>query len=455
MNDDLFNALSQLIDPAGIQVWDSLELLWREQVGQALNYPASPPAVWVRPNTTSELATVVQACHVHHWPLMICGQRSKISWGQPLDPVNLILSTQHLTQIIDHAVPDLTITVETGLRLADLQRHLQQTHQFWPVNPMYPDSATIGGIIATADTGSWRHRYGGIRDLVLGLQWIRSDGQLAKAGGRVVKNVAGYDLMKLMTGAYGTLGVLTEATLRLYPRPEQQARVIYAGPAEAIDALRYQLLDSTLTPVAVDLVSAAILVQLNPQASSQLSSTTIGLIIEFHGLTETVKLQLEQVAEMAPACTLIQSQMGDDPYFESQLAQCLSLESPSFLAKLGLLPNQATQGLLNLVEQFPQSLIQIQAASGVGRWRLPPSTISPIDVYPIRSSLIKESGFLSILEAPVDFKTRVDVWGYSPAVLKLMQQVQHQFDPQSILNPDRLGLNQASSLRAVERSQAS
>ncbi len=122
--------------------------------------------------------------------------------------------------------------MQAGLKLADLQAFLAPSGQFLPLDPSYADNATIGGIIATADAGTWRQRYGGVRDLILGFSFIRHDGEIAKAGGRVVKNVAGYDMMKLFTGSYGTLGIIDQITLRLYPETANSETLIITGNSD-------------------------------------------------------------------------------------------------------------------------------------------------------------------------------------------------------------------------------
>ena len=171
------------------------------------------------PVTAAELAELVRSAHHTKSPLSVAGNQSKSDWGGCITGAKTTISTQKLDRLIDHAIGDLTVTVEAGMKFDRLQQILATAQQFLPLDPAYPDRATIGGIIATADAGSLRHRYGGVRDLLLGINFVRADGKMAKAGGRVVKNVAGYDMMKLFTGSYGTLGILTEVTFRVYPLP--------------------------------------------------------------------------------------------------------------------------------------------------------------------------------------------------------------------------------------------
>ena len=193
---------------------------WQEKISKILDYNDSTYLVF--PKTLTTLAAIVKQAQQQQWRILICGNGSKLDWGGLTEDIQLVVSTQKCDRLIEHAVGDLTVTVEAGLKLKDLQQQLQTHNQFLPIDP------------ATADTGSWRQGYGGIRDLLLGISFVRADGEIAKAGGRVVKNVAGYDLMKLFTGAYGTLGVISQATFRTYPIPEASKTVLLTGKADKI-----------------------------------------------------------------------------------------------------------------------------------------------------------------------------------------------------------------------------
>ncbi|HEY9883407.1 MAG TPA: FAD-binding oxidoreductase, partial [Thermosynechococcaceae cyanobacterium] len=214
-----------LTETVEVQAWETLPAAQQASIAQAVAPDVTVSGV-AYPSTPAALAAMVQADD--RQPLLPCGAGSKLAWGGLVGGLKdkektlplLVVSTERLNQLIDHAIGDLTVTVEAGMRFADVQATLATAGQYLPIDPAYPDHATIGGIIATADTGSLRQRYNGVRDLLLGVSIVRADGQVAKAGGRVVKNVAGYDLMKLFTGSYGTLGIITQATLRVYPLPE-------------------------------------------------------------------------------------------------------------------------------------------------------------------------------------------------------------------------------------------
>jgi glycolate oxidase FAD binding subunit len=415
---------------------DALTPDWRQRIEAALDpQPTSMdlPGLLL-PQTQADCAEIVACSHQQGWSLLPCGQGTKLSWGNPVGPIHWVISTQGLNRLIEHAASDLTVTVEAGMTLKQLQQILAQAGQCWPVDPLYAEHATVGGIIATADTGSWRHRYGGIRDLVLGVTLVRADGQLAKAGGRVVKNVAGYDLMKVMTGSYGSLGILTQVTLRLYPLPQAQRRVLLTGSLADIDKLRRDLLDSSLIPVGIDLVSPSLLAQL--PGTTPAGEGEAGLAVEFHGSTPAVATQVQRLQQMA--VPLSQIDVEDGSSFQATLQALLGpSDQPTLLIKLGCLPNHVCQLQQTIGQRWPTSLLQIHVGSGIGRWRLPASDLSSADLLALRDQLNTQGGFLTILEAPTELKQQIDVWGYAGNASRLHCKIRQQFDPQQVLSPGR------------------
>ena len=182
------NKFESLLDADQVVSWSSLDnARFQANAGLSLIFPES----------IEQLSAVVRTSYEQRWRMLSCGQGTKLHWGglHQLRDIDVVISTARLNHVVEHWVDDFTVRVETGLGLAALQSQLQPLGQFWPVDPLYPQQATIGGIVATADGGSLRQRYGSVRDTVIGVQFVRYDGEVVKAGGRVVKNVAGYDLM--------------------------------------------------------------------------------------------------------------------------------------------------------------------------------------------------------------------------------------------------------------------
>jgi glycolate oxidase FAD binding subunit len=434
---DAAASIAQKLEPIvgdGICDWESLEPRWREQIAKANNTENLLSGV-VYPSIAEELAHVMSLAHHNTWSVLPCGCGSKLGWGGVSKDIDLVVSTERLNRIIEHAVGDLTVTVEAGVKFADLQNVLTKTNQFLPLEPAYPQDATIGGIVATADSGSLRHRYGGIRDMLLGLSFVRSDGQIAKAGGRVVKNVAGYDLMKLFTGSYGTLGIITEVTLRVYPVPEASGTVVLTGEAEAIASATKTLLASALTPTAVDLLST--------QLVSQLSlGQGIGLIVRFQSVSESVKEQSSRLLEVGQQLGLSGTfyTEADEVKLWQQLPEQIweSTQPPAITCKIGVSPTAAVATLTKLDALTASSALGlIHAGSGLGLLRLDPTVTTPQTILELRGYCQTQSGFLSVLEAPLSLKQQLDIWGYNGNALEIMRQIKQQFDPKNLLSPSR------------------
>ncbi|MGB3408679.1 MAG: FAD-binding oxidoreductase [Jannaschia sp.] len=388
------------------------------------------PEAIAYPTTEAQLAAVMACAHEHRWRVVPCGSGSKLSWGGLGDGVDLIVRTARLNQVIDHAVGDMTLTAQAGVKLADLVPMLAQHNQFLAVDPAYPDQATVGGIVATANTGALRQRYGSLRDMLIGISFVRYDGQVSKAGGRVVKNVAGYDLMKLMTGSYGTLGIISQLTFRLYPTQDVSKTVTVTGAVEAVESLVSVLRLSPLTPVAMDVLSPGLAAHLG-------YGETFALLVRFQsigpGVEEQVKSLLGMVEDDLSASIL--DGAADDQVWATvgeALLPYAPEQSDMVVAKVGVLPAQAARWLDGLPEG---SLARIHAGSGIGTVRLAEATVDAVTT--MRANAAAARGYLTLLEAPLSVKKSVNIWGYSGNALAMMKAIKAQFDPYNCLSPGR------------------
>ncbi|NEP18660.1 MAG: FAD-binding oxidoreductase [Leptolyngbya sp. SIO4C1] len=387
----------------------------------------------VLPTSEAMLAEVVKACYQNRWPLLVCGSGSKLSWGGLAHTAKVVVSTARLNRIVEHWQEDFTLRAEAGLPLAALQPTLTAAQQQLALDPLRPEQATLGGLVATADTGSLRQRYGGVRDQLIGVQFVRYDGEIAKAGGRVVKNVAGYDLMKLMTGAYGTLGILSQLTFRLFPLPARSHTAILSGSAEAIHKAALAARLSGLTPVALDLVNAVereIYREDRPKDSAELL-----LIGRFAGIPAGVEEQLARFSALGAAAGAQQHEADDAGW--QQLTDRLG-QPDGVLCKVGMLPTE-TVAFLQLAQKILPTgwLARLHNASGTGLLRFEATAESVAQIQQLRSRCEAAQGYLSLLEAPAEVKQAVDIWGYTGSALSLMKQLKANFDPQGLFNAGR------------------
>ncbi|MGL6138190.1 MAG: FAD-binding oxidoreductase [Planktothrix sp.] len=417
--------LENILGEGNVQPWGEIDSIQHQQIIQGLA-PETPIQGIIYPQTQEQLAEVIAYTHEHQLTVLPCGFCSKIDWGGRVKNIDFVVSTQGMNQLIEHAVGDLTVTVEAGMKFSQLQAILAQENQFLGFDPSYPETSTIGGIIATGDTNSLRHRYRSIRDLILGISIVRYDGKIAKAGGRVVKNVAGYDLMKLFTGSYGTLGIISQITLRVYPQVEASGTVILTGEASGIAQVNQILLSSALTPVAVDLISS--------ELSKKLGfGDNLGLIVQFQSIPESVQQQSQRLMELGEKLGLkaIYSDSDEENLWQQLKQQIWQSESKdSIICKIGITPTSAVKTLIE-----SQTIGVIHAGVGLGVLRF--DGVSPQTLLKLRNWCESQGGFLSILKAPVDLKQELEVWGYAGNGLNLMRQIKQQFDPQNQFSPNR------------------
>src|ERR1700760_3280595 len=209
--------------------------------------------IFVAPGNTEEVAAVLRLANENGCSVGVWGGGTKQGWGYPVAPV-LVLEMHRLNALREHTWQDMTCSVEAGCTWASLQSGLAQHGQCVALDPLWPEQATVGGIVATNDSGALRLKYGGLRDLIIGMTIVLADGTIAKTGGKVVKNVAGYDLHKLMIGAFGTLGVVTSVNFRLHSLARSAVSLsVSSASAEPLGRLMMTLLHGQMNLVAMQL----------------------------------------------------------------------------------------------------------------------------------------------------------------------------------------------------------
>lgn len=425
---------TQLADAIGA---DNISTALPDCTAKILSTEARPVCVAL-PTTPEALGQVMALANQNGWRTVPTGQSTKLTWGGLTEKIDLIVSTARLNKILDHAVGDFTVTVQPGLKVADLQAALAEKRQFLAVDPAFAQQATLGGLVATADTGSLRQRYGGLRDMLIGVQFARYDGELARAGGKVVKNVAGYDLMKLMTGSYGSLGVLSELTFRLYPQMTNLRSLILTGSISAIETATAEIRLSGLTPIAFDILSKHVITSLQ-QLNSQPDSH--GIVARFQGVAAGVDEQSDRLKKIAATYHLNVQQLDGEAETAFWQNSAALIRSETLLCKVGLKPS-GIASLLTLVDQIiPAAQVRLYGSGGLGWVQFEPADSevdSAVDVVEkLRSHCEAHAGFLTLLQAPKPIKTQVDIWGYTGNALPVMTSLKQKFDPKQLLSPNR------------------
>ena len=384
------------------------------------------PTLVVEPGTEQEVARVLQLADEQHLAVLPRGGGTKLGWGNPPSGADILLSTARLNRVLAHAWSDLTVTVEAGCTVERLQQTLAQHGQRLAVDVLWPERATVGGVLSTNDSGGLRLRFGGLRDLVIGVTLALADGTLASSGGRVVKNVAGYDLQKLAAGALGTLGLITQATFRVHPLP-QTARTLTLRVAEpaSLQPLLLAIQDSQLA-------HAALQVRLSPDAAPEadilLEGTEAGLAAQ--------EVALREIAADVAA------DVGDSRLWRAREELCEALVPDSLehaIAKLAILPSNvgSTATAINDVAKAHElSWRAVLQATGIGWVRLDGNLAVLPALRELRSRLARRGGSLVVVRQPPS-AAPLDAWGEVGDALPLMRALKRQLDPRGTLNPGR------------------
>ena len=351
----------------------------------------------IAPASTQELAAILRHATQHHVTVSPQGAGTK-PWGHPVQP-DLILKTNRLKQVLEHTWQDMTCTVQAGCPWSTLQFTLAEHGQMVALDPLWPEKATVGGIASINDSGALRLKYGSLRDLILGMTLVLADGTIARTGGKVVKNVAGYDLHKLAIGAFGTLAVITEVTFRLHaiPRHTRTLTTSSQDPTE-LGKLLLALLDSRLSLQSLQLRGT-------PEA--------------FHLDLQLAALPAVMDAQNA-ALPLTET---TDPVWHTR--QHLVEAQAPVLLKATMLPTQ--------IAPTAQAIHVLGGASVTQATGLMLATVSTLQGIPeLRRTLEAGGGSLTFLTP-----SSLDPWGAAPATLPLMRELKQQFDPERLLNPGR------------------
>lgn len=371
-----------------------------------------------------ELEELVRGLHAEASPWSPAGRGHHHHWGPPLQRPCAAVSTARLDRIRDHAVGDFTVTVEAGLSFTTLQQALAEADQWLPVDPPLAGDGSIGGIVARGLSGRLRHRYMGLRDQLIGIELITADGTTARAGGRVVKNVAGYDLMRLLCGSWGSLGLITAVTLRTQPLPRQRRHLRAAGPPASLALLRQRLLLES--PLSLELLDWQ-------QPAGGGPQLLIGLV----SLDAMALASQEEVLRrlLPPDITLTGLAWGDNPGDSAH-----PVAAGSWLLRPAVPPVQALDLLTDGAARGWS--LRLGAASGLGLAEAPFTAAEAAAVAALAACCRQRGGGLTILQAPPDCP--LPAWPDAPS-RPLIEAVKRQFDPLGQLSPGRLpGVQPAS-----------
>ncbi|TDL83464.1 FAD-binding oxidoreductase [Peribacillus frigoritolerans] len=398
----------------------------------------------VFPTTEEEITQVLKFADQNGKKVSIIGGGTKRGFGGLTEYADIQLSLAHYTGITEHTPGDMTVTVKAGTTFKELQDYLAKHRQKVSLDPSWPEYSTIGGIIASNESGPKRLGYGSSRDSVIGLRIVYPDGQIIRSGGKVVKNVAGYDMNKLFIGSMGTLGVVTEITLKLRPIPKYESLILLSFPIEMQEEMSLfviNLLDSMMEPIALELLS--------PALSNRLTHKEMyTLAISFEDFEPSVRYQEEFIKSIVPDGTLFsllpqaEAELFWDSFYKTAPSGVSS--KPGSVTEAALKIGVKNLDVFKIVKECAgmHKSVLIEAHGGLGHGlcqvTLRGSSNDVMNaIERIQQITVRLGGYTIIKHLPYALRHKTEVWGEKPSYFFLIQGIKAAIDPKSILNNKR------------------
>ena len=395
------------------------------------------PLPRLRPASAAELGDLVRRAAAEKQAVYPVGGGTMLGVGLPPARPGWAVDLRSLNQVVDYPARDMTITVQAGIPIAELQRVLAAEKQRLPVDVPHADQATLGGAMAVNVSGPRRYGFGTLRDYVLGVSTINDEGQEVKAGGRVVKNVAGYDLCKLHIGALGTLGIIVQVTLKVRPIPETQTLLTFGCDAAALGPLLDRLHESRTRPVCLDVLNAA------AARSIGLPEAPWAVAVGCEDGFEAVVWQVRQLMHELPAAAVrgldIRAGGASLPLWQA-LVEATDPPDARLSFKANLLPGAVASFCLRAAELADEVRLIAHAGSGIVRGCVfGDLTLGRVQdmLKGLHETAAAAQGNVILPRCPVEWKRSLPVWGRPRGDAWLMREVKAKLDPNNLFNPGR------------------
>ncbi|GCE20991.1 FAD-binding oxidoreductase [Dictyobacter kobayashii] len=409
---------------------------------QLLDYAVDDrlPGLLIQPQNIEEAAQIVRFLNEQHLSVLPRGNGTHMNTGDRPEHIDVLLETTSLNRMLEHEAPDLTCHVEAGITMGELQARLKAKGQRLAMDPPDGDATTIGGMLATNASGPKRLRYGSARDQLIGLRVIQANGEISRSGGKVVKNVAGYDLNKLYIGSFGTLGIIVEANFKLSPLPQAERSLLFTFErVEDAMQMTQALLASPLTPSAIELIALHGPKDASPFFDFPLPDHGYTLAVDYENSTIAITRQINETLKIAQAyhAFLREELTGQE---QDRFWQMASLQMQSALSCKISIPVARMAATVRQIEETCQSqnlIANIVAHAGNGILYV---ELGPYDAETRLTDAITEmrnyaqmsKGSLILERCPTRLKQRLSVWGEPRADFYLMKRLKQQFDPQGL-----------------------
>jgi glycolate oxidase FAD binding subunit len=398
----------------------------------------------VRPASVAEVGDLVRRAAADGHALFPLGGRTMLDIGLPPDRAGVGVDLRGLAEVIDYPARDMTVTVQAGLTIARLQALLATEKQRLPIDVPHSDRATLGGALAANVSGSRRYAFGTLRDYVIGMTVVNDEGHEAKAGGRVVKNVAGYDLPKLHVGALGTLGIITQVTLKLRPLPEESALLVFRAQSAQFPDLLDRLHASRTRPVCIDILNARAARSLPVSlAKHNGAAGTWIAVVGFEESDETVRWQVQQLIRELSAAGIsgvdVVVSAAAEPLWQS-LRDFRLCPGAMLTFKANLLPHSVAAFCHRADVLHPELLLHAHAGSGIVIGHVPGDLTlehAARMLKELQDAAATAQGNVVVLRCPPAWKATLPVWGVPRGDATLMRAVRDKLDPRRLFNPGR------------------
>jgi glycolate oxidase FAD binding subunit len=395
-----------------------------------------------RPAAVEELCALVRQTAADGTAIYPLGGRTMLGLGHSPTRAGMGVDLGGLAQVIDYPARDMTITVQAGIPVAALQNRLGQENQRLPIDVPDAERATLGGAIAANVSGPRRYGFGTLRDYVIGITVVNDEGREVKAGGRVVKNVAGYDLCKLYVGSLGTLGIITQVTLKLRPQPEERALIALGCAANQVGPLLEVLHRSSTRPVCLDLLNRAALRYINRQDATVLPDAPWLVVVGYEDNRVAVSWQVQQLLLELPADVRpgLETRVGcTTASWWRALTEWPAREEAGLTFKANLLP-RATADFVTRAEALGKGLaLHAHAGNGIV-WGHAAEVGTAEEAVLLLKPLLDwagEEGNVVVPRCPAAWKAALPIWGKPRADAWLMRAIKQQLDPRGLFNPGR------------------
>ncbi len=392
------------------------------------------------PATLDEVGDLV--LHVRHaaeaiYPL---GGGTMLDLGLPPRRPGLAVDLRRLASVVDYPARDMTVTVQAGMAVSELQKMLAAEQQRLPIDVPCPDRATVGGILATNLSGPRRYGWGTLRDYVIGFTAINDEGRQIKAGGRVVKNVAGYDLCKLFIGSLGTLGIITQVTFKVVPVCEQSALVSLACRLADLEELLTRLYQSRTRPVALEVLNPAAARWFARQVSVERSAVQWLVLVGYESNVDAVNWQVQELIKEVRTNFPLEAWIGAAslPLWQG-LAELPGAAVSQLCFKASLPSSRCAEFCRWLAATAPEAMLQLHAGNGVAVLHLPLDASLPEAAQTVAQcrDWLGPGGSLVVLHCPTAWKQTISVWGPPRGDVRVMRAIKQKLDPHRIFNPGR------------------